>query len=164
MALSAICINAQSFPSMIYNILRHTTSRSLNISFQQLIMFSSIVFITATSLMNPLLSATSPLSSAVAAFQAPSTLNLTSMGVSKGVSIMECWQLDNVFEETNQIGVPGLLQLQLGDLANMSYTVIPPKYFPPLHNAPNVQYVLSLTPFPAFSRVSTCHTIQDNPF
>ena len=87
----------------------------------------------------------SSLVSVVAAVSAPPTLNLTSLGARNGASTIECWQLANPFQTTQQVGVPGTLQLQLGDVSNMSYTIVPPKFYPAPHNAPIIQYGLFLS-------------------
>lgn len=132
-----------------------------------------IATMAVTFLLSVLPAAASPLPSALAALAAyhgPSTLNITSLGHQDGVTTLECWQLDNPFQTTIQTGVPGTLQLQLGDITNMSYTVVPPRYFPPAHNAPIIQYVyapkfplplLYAPKFPSFSRSATI--IRDQP-
>ena len=115
--------------------------KDLDLLFQSFTMFFSVAAVAAAFLLSPLPAAASPVASALAAYHGPSTLNITSLGHQDGVTTLECWQLDNPFQKTSQIGVPGTLQLQLGDVTNMSYTVVPPKFFPPTHNAPIIQYV-----------------------
>lgn len=75
------------------------------------------------------------------------TLNVTTLAASNGSSTLECWSLDSGFTSSSQAGTTGAEILQLGNLANASYSVIPAQFAAGLHNAPNVQYVyLSLLP------------------
>jgi hypothetical protein len=49
------------------------------------------------------------------------------------------------FTTSSQAGTTGASILQLGNVANMSYSVIPPGFNAGLHNAPTPQYVSSRT-------------------
>jgi hypothetical protein len=49
------------------------------------------------------------------------------------------------FTTSSQAGTTGASILQLGNVANMSYSVLPPKFEAGLHNAPTTQYVTSRT-------------------
>ncbi|KAH9993345.1 hypothetical protein F4779DRAFT_608746 [Xylariaceae sp. FL0662B] len=71
----------------------------------------------------------------------PPKLNITAIGVHDGSSRLECWQLDEPFSRSTEPGTTGCATLQLGDLANTTYTVLPPHYDAPLHNAPFRQWV-----------------------
>ncbi|KAI1382131.1 hypothetical protein F4677DRAFT_400981 [Hypoxylon crocopeplum] len=68
-------------------------------------------------------------------------LNLTTLTGRDNVSVLECWQLTTPFVTSNVPGVTGTQTLELGDLANATYTVIPPRFDGGLHNAPVKQYV-----------------------
>jgi hypothetical protein len=68
----------------------------------------------------------------------PSALNLTAISASKGNSVLECWALPG-FASSAQAGTVGALNLVLGDLANATYTVIPPKFNGGLHKSPAPQ-------------------------
>ena len=120
---------------------------SFQLSSQQLKMLSSALFVTAIFLLTPFSIAAPTPSSPLSAYQGPTTLNLTALGARDGLSTIECWQLANPFQTTNQVGVPGTSQLPLGNITDMSYTVIPPKYFPDIHPAPIIQYVVLFLKF-----------------
>ncbi|KAF9077177.1 small secreted protein [Rhodocollybia butyracea] len=64
----------------------------------------------------------------------------------KGVSTVECWGIQPPFAVSSQPGTVGNKLLQLGNLANASYTVFPtgPDVDSGLHNAPNAQWVALL--------------------
>jgi hypothetical protein len=68
----------------------------------------------------------------------PRALNLTAISASSGNSVLECWALPG-FVASAQAGTAGALNLLLGDLANATYTVIPPKFNGGLHKAPAPQ-------------------------
>ncbi|KAI1143574.1 hypothetical protein F5Y05DRAFT_409019 [Hypoxylon sp. FL0543] len=68
-------------------------------------------------------------------------LNLTTLTGRDGVSVLECWQLTTPFVTSDVPGVSGTQTLNLGDLANATYTVIPPRFDGGLHRAPLKQYV-----------------------
>ncbi|EDR06672.1 small secreted protein [Laccaria bicolor S238N-H82] len=74
------------------------------------------------------------------------TLHLTAIVGKDGVSQMECWSLLPRYAVSSQSGTVGSKQLQLGLLANGSYTMfpLPGPYNAGLHNAPNFQYVILL--------------------
>lgn len=76
---------------------------------------------------------------------APPTLNLTTLTSSKGLSVFECWQLQPGFASSSQKGTVGAEIMQLGGLANASYSIIPANFSAGLHNAPNVQYVIFMS-------------------
>jgi uncharacterized membrane protein len=75
-------------------------------------------------------------------FVPPVFLNVTAITAQDGVSIFQCWQILPGFTTSSQAGTIGASILQLGNLSNMSYSVIPPGFNAGFHNAPNVQYVL----------------------
>jgi hypothetical protein len=78
-------------------------------------------------------------------FVPPTSLNITAISAQNGSSVFECWQILPGFSTSSQAGTIGASILQLGNLANMSYSVIPPKFNAGLHNAPTTQYVSSRT-------------------
>ncbi|EPQ55764.1 hypothetical protein GLOTRDRAFT_121223 [Gloeophyllum trabeum ATCC 11539] len=75
----------------------------------------------------------------------PSTLNLTALSAVNGQSVFECWALQPGFVSSAQPGTAGAISLQLGNLANASYAIIPAGFDAGRHNAPNVQYVVFLS-------------------
>ncbi|KAI0383862.1 hypothetical protein F5Y04DRAFT_249866 [Hypomontagnella monticulosa] len=68
-------------------------------------------------------------------------LNLTALTGRDGISVLECWQLTTPLITSNVPGVAGSATLELGDVANATYTVIPPRFDGGLHHAPVKQYV-----------------------
>lgn len=76
-------------------------------------------------------------------FTPPSFLNITALSAHDGLSALECWQLLPGFTTSAQSGTAGASSLQLGNLANGSYSVLPPGFNAGLHNAPTYQYVPS---------------------
>ena len=78
----------------------------------------------------------------MAASTPSSFLNITALSAQGGVSVLECWQLLPAFATSSQSGTIGARSLQLGNLANGSYSIIPAGFNAGLHNAPTFQYVL----------------------
>jgi hypothetical protein len=78
-------------------------------------------------------------------FVPPTFLNITALSAQNGSSVLECWQILPGFSTSSQAGTTGASILQLGNVANMSYSVIPPQFNAGLHNAPTTQYVTSRT-------------------
>lgn len=78
-------------------------------------------------------------------FVPPTFLNITALSAHNGASVLECWQILPGFTTSSQAGTTGASILQLGGLANMSYSVIPPNFNAGLHNAPTTQCVSSRT-------------------
>ena len=70
----------------------------------------------------------------------PPALNLTAIAAKDGNSIIECWALPGFVASTGA-GTVGALNLFLGDLANATYTVIPPRFDGGLHRDPAPQRV-----------------------
>ena len=66
-------------------------------------------------------------------------LNLTAISAANGSSILECWQLKNLFTVSSQAGTAGTAIEQLGSLSNASLTTLPPNFNGGMHNAPSVQ-------------------------
>ncbi|KAI0261179.1 hypothetical protein BC834DRAFT_830699 [Gloeopeniophorella convolvens] len=78
-------------------------------------------------------------------FVPPTALNVTALTGHNGVSVLECWELVPGFATSSQSGTAGASILQLGNLANASYSVIPPNFNAGFHNAPNVQWVVFIS-------------------
>lgn len=68
------------------------------------------------------------------------SLNLTAVAGLNGSSVLQCWQLPG-FMSSAVAGTAGALNLFLGEMANASYTIIPPRFDGGLHRAPAPQYV-----------------------
>ncbi|KAF8261351.1 hypothetical protein EI94DRAFT_1773445 [Lactarius quietus] len=83
--------------------------------------------------------------SSTSAFVPPSSLNITAIAAQGGVSIFQCWQIQPKFTTSSQSGTIGASILQLGNLANGSYSVIPPGFNAGFHNAPTQQWVIFLS-------------------
>ena len=66
------------------------------------------------------------------------SLNLTAIAARNGSSVLECWQLPE-FVTSATAGVAGALTLFLGDTANATYTVLPPRFNGGVHTAPAAQ-------------------------
>lgn len=73
------------------------------------------------------------------------TLNVTVVGEQDNASTLECWAVDPGFEESNEAGVAGAEELNLGALdGNATFSIIPAGFDGGLHNAPALQYDISL--------------------
>jgi hypothetical protein len=79
------------------------------------------------------------------AFSPPPFLNVTALAAQGGVTVFECWQLLPGFATSSQAGTIGASSLQLGGLANASYSVLPPGFNAGFHNAPTQQWVVFLS-------------------
>jgi hypothetical protein len=73
------------------------------------------------------------------------SLNVTVIGAHSGKSRFECWELAVPFVSSTQSGVVGTETTFLGDVANITYDVIPADFDSGLHNAPYNQFVYSLS-------------------
>lgn len=67
------------------------------------------------------------------------SLNVTAVAAKNGSSIFQCWSLDSPFKFSTQPGIVGSAYTFLGDIANMTYSVLPPGYVGGDHNAPSNQ-------------------------
>lgn len=86
-------------------------------------------------------------------FVPPTFLNITAIWGENGVSVLQCWQILPGFNTSSQAGTAGASILQLGAVANMSYSVLPPGFNASFHRAPTEQYVPhSLPLYPLFNR------------
>jgi hypothetical protein len=83
--------------------------------------------------------------SSTSVFTPPPFLNITALSAQGGVSILECWQLLPGFATSSQSGTIGASSLQLGTLANASYSILPPGFDAGFHNAPTHQWVIFLS-------------------
>ena len=66
-------------------------------------------------------------------------LNVTAINAYHGVSVFECWQLDTPFSVSTQAGIQGSATLQLGDVSNITYTIVSAGLDGGWHNAPYPQ-------------------------
>lgn len=66
------------------------------------------------------------------------SLNLTAIAASSGASVLECWQFPG-FAASATAGTSGALNLFLGEVSNMSYTIILPRFDGGIHRAPAAQ-------------------------
>lgn len=69
--------------------------------------------------------------------------NLTALATVSNISVLQCWQLNNPFTISTDPGTAGSASLQLGGLANSTYSVLPAQFNGGLHLAPHPQYVTS---------------------
>lgn len=77
----------------------------------------------------------------IAAAQEERHLNITAISAANGRSTIECWQITRPFDISTDPGTAGTAAQQLGDLTNLTFTILPPRFDGGLHNAPFVQYV-----------------------
>ena len=75
-------------------------------------------------------------------------LELTSIVTKKGVSAFECWRLKSPFSTSSGAGTSGASTLNINDLANATYTILPPRFEGGVHNAPHAQCVVFLINHP----------------
>ena len=66
-------------------------------------------------------------------------LNITTLAAFNGSSVLECWQLNSTLATSSESGTTGAFLSALGDVANMSYTILPAGYDGGRHNAPAAQ-------------------------
>lgn len=66
-------------------------------------------------------------------------LELTAIVTQDGNSALECWRLEDPFTTSSGAGTVGASTLVISDLANATYTVIPPRFEGGVHNAPHPQ-------------------------
>lgn len=59
---------------------------------------------------------------------------------SQGHSAFECWRLTDAFTTSADAGTAGAATMNIEDLANATYTVLPPRFQGGVHNAPHPQY------------------------
>lgn len=66
-------------------------------------------------------------------------LEVTAIVAQGGNSVLECWRLAAPFSTSSGAGTVGASTLLIDDLANATYTVIPPHFEAGVHNAPHPQ-------------------------
>lgn len=66
-------------------------------------------------------------------------LNLTTTAAVNNKSTLQCWQLSTPFTTSTQPGTVGSMAIQLGGLANATYSIIPAGTNSGAHNTPAVQ-------------------------
>lgn len=62
-------------------------------------------------------------------------LNITAIGSQNGASTLECWEVETPFNVSTTPGINGSATVFLGNVANMTYAVIPPGLDGGYHNA-----------------------------
>ncbi|KAH9998197.1 hypothetical protein F4779DRAFT_631394 [Xylariaceae sp. FL0662B] len=72
------------------------------------------------------------------------SLNVTVVGAQDGKSRFECWALSEPFISSDQFGIVGTQTTSLGDVANITYNVIPAGFDSGFHTAPTNQWVIVL--------------------
>ncbi|KAI0084846.1 hypothetical protein BDY19DRAFT_855424, partial [Irpex rosettiformis] len=72
-------------------------------------------------------------------------LELTTLVTKHGASAFECWRLASPFAISTSAGTAGAGTLLIDNLANATYTVIPPRFEGGVHNAPHAQLVSFLS-------------------
>jgi hypothetical protein len=73
-------------------------------------------------------------------------LNVTSLSTkADNTSALECWQLTTPFSSSSGAGTVGALILQLANVTNVTYTILPARFNGGLHVAPYKQLVVFLT-------------------
>ncbi|KAI0795302.1 hypothetical protein BC629DRAFT_1506764 [Irpex lacteus] len=72
-------------------------------------------------------------------------LELTAIVTKSDASAFECWRLASSFTTSTGAGTVGASTLLIDDLANATYTVIPPRFEGGVHNAPHAQLVTFLS-------------------
>ena len=88
-----------------------------------------------------LLAAAAMVGVAIAQDTEPSALrlNVTAIATRDRASTLECWQVDSPFDISTDPGTAGSAVVALGNVANMSYSIIPSNYDGGVHNAPHNQ-------------------------
>ncbi|KAE9967854.1 hypothetical protein EG328_007946 [Venturia inaequalis] len=126
-----------SFPgSDFFSNLSDSSIPSLNVTMKSFQFFSSLLL--------PLLSTYPDPAAAQLTIQTTPSLNVTAIASRDGVSAIECWQIPG-FKASADKGTVGSLSLFLGDTANATYTVLPPRFDGGVHNAPVNQFVLFMS-------------------
>ncbi|THG93102.1 hypothetical protein EW026_g8040 [Hermanssonia centrifuga] len=62
-----------------------------------------------------------------------------------GNSALECWRLSTAFTASTGAGTVGASTMNINDLANATYTVLPPRFEGGVHNSPHPQLVVFLS-------------------
>jgi hypothetical protein len=79
------------------------------------------------------------LGSALAQLDQPAVyLNVSAITGCNGESVFECWSV-GPFATSSVSGLSGASTLFMGETANATYTVVPPRFDGGLHTAPAVQ-------------------------
>lgn len=68
-------------------------------------------------------------------------LEATAIVAKNNASVLECWRLSDPFSTSGSAGTSGAATLQIANLANATYTVLPPRFEGGVHNAPHPQCV-----------------------
>ena len=97
----------------------------------------------------------------MATVASPKTLNITTIAANaQKESVIECWQLTAPFVASAAAGTSGAIFAQLGETGATSYGLIPAEFDGGLHNAPVVQWGISLFPLSAsYSVFGACESV-----
>ncbi|EKM51749.1 uncharacterized protein PHACADRAFT_262071 [Phanerochaete carnosa HHB-10118-sp] len=72
-------------------------------------------------------------------------LELTAIVTRNNISALECWRLTDPFVTSADAGTAGASTMDINDLANATYTVLPPRFEGGVHNSPHPQLVIFLS-------------------
>lgn len=64
-------------------------------------------------------------------------LNVTAIGAEKGISTLECWELDTPFLESDDPAILGSRVANLGNVSGLTWNIAPPGGRVEAHNAPS---------------------------
>ncbi|GJE88827.1 hypothetical protein PsYK624_049140 [Phanerochaete sordida] len=72
-------------------------------------------------------------------------LELSAIVTKNNNSALECWRLTDPFATSVGAGTAGASSMDINNLANATYTVLPPRFEGGVHNAPHPQLVVFLS-------------------
>jgi hypothetical protein len=88
-------------------------------------------------------------------------LQLSAVVTKNNNSVIECWQLSDAFVTSAGAGTVGALSLNIENLANATYTVLPPFFEGGVHNSPHPQYVFIISFHDLPLHACHCHHFAD---
>lgn len=66
-------------------------------------------------------------------------LNITAIATRRKAPVLECWEMDTPFVVSTDAGIAGSASVGLGNVTQLTYTVLPAGFDGGLHNAPAKQ-------------------------
>ncbi|KAI2634536.1 hypothetical protein GGS21DRAFT_518264 [Xylaria nigripes] len=69
------------------------------------------------------------------------SLNITAIAGIENRSVIQCWQMPTPFAVSSDAGTSGVARIQLSNVSNIDYIVLPSNYDGSLHHAPANQWV-----------------------
>jgi hypothetical protein len=72
-------------------------------------------------------------------------LEISAIVTKNGNSALECWQLSDAFVTSTGAGTIGAASMNIENLANATYTILPPRFEGGVHNAPHPQCVSAIS-------------------